>query len=134
MNLQYCLATMILEGDVFVEHFEDQRLEDPALLDMISRIRVQHDPKLDEEATGPKPRDTIIEVRLRDGTLLHNRQNRYLMGFGEDDQAKSRVVDKFRRATEGVLDPSVGDEIIEICDDLMNLGDVKRLSALLGAA
>jgi 2-methylcitrate dehydratase PrpD len=101
---------------------------------MISRIRVQHDPKLDEEATGPKPRDTIIEVRLRDGTLLHNRQNRYLMGFGEDDQAKSRVVDKFRRATEGVLDPSVGDEIIEICDDLMNLGDVKRLSALLGAA
>lgn len=129
MNLQFCLATMILESDVFVEHFTEERLHDPELLEMISRVCVVHDPKLDE-SPSPKPRDTIVEVHLRNGNEFRNRQNRYLMGFGEAENARHRVVEKFRRATSGVLEDREATTIIDICDHLEDLPDVRQLTDL----
>lgn len=39
-NLQYCIADAFLRGSVRVEHFSEQAVRDPAIMDMISRIRL----------------------------------------------------------------------------------------------
>jgi aconitate decarboxylase len=132
MNLQYCLAMMLLDGEVFVDQFAPERLGDPALLDLVSRIVVRHDPTLDELATVPKPRDTLLEVTLRDGTVLTHRENRYLLSFGEDPDAQRRVVAKFLRSTAFALTEPEQRHVIELCLDLEHVADVRELSTLLG--
>lgn len=131
MNLQYCLAVMLLDREVFVDQFSDDRLHDPAVLDLVSRIAVRHDVTLDENATVPKPRDTIVEITLRDGTVLRHRENRYLLSFGEDPQTQLRVIDKFRRISAGRIPETDQERIIELCMDLEHLGDVRELTAFL---
>ncbi|RJR47084.1 MAG: MmgE/PrpD family protein [Desulfobacteraceae bacterium] len=39
-SLQYCVAGAFLRGSVSVEHFSEQAVRDPAILDMIGRIRL----------------------------------------------------------------------------------------------
>lgn len=132
MNLQYCLAMMLLDGEVFVEQFDEGRLHDPAVLELVSRITVRHDPHLDENQTSPKPRDSIVEVTLRDGTVLRHRENRYLLSFGEDDHATERVVEKFRRSSAGHISEHTQERIIELCLNLEQVSDIRELTMLLG--
>ncbi|WP_319454697.1 MULTISPECIES: MmgE/PrpD family protein [unclassified Mycobacterium] len=132
MNLQYCLAMMLLDGEVFIDQFAEHRLREPAVLELVSRISVRHDPRLDENATTPKPRDTTVEVTLRDGTVLRQRENRYLLSFGEDPNASERVIAKFRRSTAGHVSESSTERIIELCLNLEQVSDIRELSTLLG--
>ena len=132
MNLQYCLAVMILDGEVFVDQFAPERLNDPAVLDLVSRITVRYDPSLDENATVPKPRDSVVVVTLRDGTELRHRENHYLLNFGDDPLAADRVIAKFRRTTAGRLTESEQDRVIRLCLDLEQLDDVREITAVLG--
>lgn len=132
MNLQYCLAMMLLDGEVFVEQFAPERLAEPALLDLVSRIAVRYDPALEENATVPKPRDTVMVVTLRDGTELRHRENRYLLSFGEDPNAEERVIAKFRRSTAEQLSESEQERVIDLCRDLEKVADVRDISEVLG--
>lgn len=131
MNLQYCVAMMLLDGELFVEQFAEERLRDPAVLELVSRIAVRHDPTLDENATVPKPRDSVVEVTLRDGTVLRHRENRYLLSFGEDPQAQERVVSKFRRSTVGRISVADQERLIELCLGLEHVSDIREFSELL---
>ena len=130
MNLQFCVATMLLEGDVFVEHFTDERLTDPVVLDLISRIHVRHDPVLDEQATTNKPRDTVMDIVLRSGDTISGREDRYLVGI-EDGELNRRVIAKFRRTTAGRLSTAEQDRLIELCLTLDTLPSVRPLVDLL---
>lgn len=132
MNLRYCLALMLLDGELFVDQFAEERLRDPAVLELVSRISVRHDPSLDEYAATPKPRDSIVEVTLRDGTVLRHRENRYLLSFGEDPHASERIIEKFRRSTAGQISESVRERIIELCLNLEEVSDIREISTLLG--
>ena len=131
MNLQFCVATMLLEGDVFVEHFTEERISDAEVLDLISRIHVRHDPDLDAGVTT-KPRDTIMTITLGTGETITRRQDTYLVGLGEDPEITQRVSAKFRRTTEGKLTPAQQDRVIELCLRLDSLDDLTPLIDLIG--
>lgn len=133
MNLQFCVATMLLEGDVFFEHFTEERIADAKVLDLVSRIHVRHDPALDE-GVNTKPRDTVMDITLRGGETITRRQDRYLVGFGEDAQLERRVAAKFRRTTNGRLSTADQDRLIELCRNLDTLEHVAPIVELLGAA
>lgn len=130
MNLQFCVATMLLEGDVFFEHFTEERIADAHVLDLVSRIGVRHDPALDQTA-NTKPRDTIMDITLRSGETISRRQDRYLVGFGEDDNLERRVAAKFRRTTDGRLSPADQDRLIELCRSLDTLENIAPIVSIL---
>jgi aconitate decarboxylase len=134
MNLQFCVATMLLEGDVFVEQFTEARIADPEVLDLIARIDVRHDQALDAGAKNSKPRDTIMAITLRTGEVIKRRQDRYLVGFGEDPELAARVAAKFRRTTAGRLTPAEQDRLVELCMALDTMADVVPIIELLGSS
>lgn len=131
MNLQFCVATMLLEGDVFFEHFTEARIADPQVLELISKIHVRHDPELDA-GVNTKPRDTLMDITLKSGETISRRQDRYLVGFGEDPELERRVATKFRRTTEGLLSADQQDELVELCANLDTLESLTPIVALLG--
>src|SRR3954454_24145512 len=46
LNLPYCVATLLLEGDVFVDQFSDEAVHDRARMELSKKVQVVHDPAI----------------------------------------------------------------------------------------
>ena len=69
LNLPYCVATLLLEGDVFVDQFTEAMIADPARMALSRRVQVVEDPAITER--GRRYRHMVrVEVVLRDGTHM----------------------------------------------------------------
>ena len=69
LNMCYCLATLLLDGDVFVEQFSESKLADPERLALAAKVEVVEDPAI--TARGSKFRHMVhVAVHLTDGTML----------------------------------------------------------------
>src|SRR5215218_1069688 len=67
-SLPYCTAVALIDGEVSAAQFHDDRLADPALLDLVSRTSVIEDPAL--TAGYPAGIPNRVRVTLDDGTVL----------------------------------------------------------------
>ncbi len=69
LNLPFCVATLLLEGDVFVEQFSDEAIRDPARIALAGKVDVVEDPEI--TARGAKFRHMVrVTVHFTDGTEL----------------------------------------------------------------
>jgi 2-methylcitrate dehydratase PrpD len=48
MNGPYSAAVTLIDGDAFIDQYDERRLADPAILGLMSRIEFVHDPELDK--------------------------------------------------------------------------------------
>jgi 2-methylcitrate dehydratase PrpD len=129
LNLQYCLAIMLLENDVFIDQFTDEKIGSPAVLDMIRRVDVTYDPELDAAGGGLMSNETNVNVLLRDGTELHATGNQ--RGTRGDPVTLDEIVAKFRKTTRDKLNEADANQIIDMCTHLDELDNVAPLFALL---
>ena len=68
LNLPYCVATLLLEGDVFVDQFTEDAVHDRARIELSKKVQVVHDPAITAE--GARMRHKVrVEVHLRDGSV-----------------------------------------------------------------
>src|SRR6201996_668699 len=68
LNLSFCAATLIIEGDVFVDQFTPDCVADPARIALAKKVKVVHDPAI--TALGAAHRHKVaVEVRFRDGSI-----------------------------------------------------------------
>jgi 2-methylcitrate dehydratase PrpD len=69
LNMPYCIATLLLEGDVFVDQFRDDMIADPERIALSCKVHVEEDPAI--TALGSKFRHMVkVTVRLKDGTVM----------------------------------------------------------------
>lgn len=67
-SLQFCIANALVRKGARLEHFRPASVDDPAILALCQRVRVQHDPALDaREHTS-----VALAVTMRDGQVLHD--------------------------------------------------------------
>ena len=130
LNLSYCVATLLLDGEVFVDQFTEAKLTDPARLALAARVSVLHDPAI--TARGPKFRQMVrVQIQLKDGTQLE--RTREVSRAKESFAADELVVKKFEMLAAHVLPPAQLRELAETMLDLEKLGDASRLARLLAA-
>lgn len=94
MNLTYCLAAAITDGRLTVDQFDPSRMADPAILNLVKRIRVTADPAIDELG---RARRHFVELRLstRDGRNL-SEICEFPRGSAGNPLHPDQVVAKFR--------------------------------------
>ena len=69
LNLPFCVATLLLEGDAFVDQFTDAAVDDGRRIALSKRVSVVHDPSITER--GSNYRHMVrVEVHLKNGTNL----------------------------------------------------------------
>ena len=69
LNLPYCVATLLLDGDVFVDQFTEDKVADPDRMRIAAKVAVAEDPAI--TARGSTHRHMVhVEVELRDGTRM----------------------------------------------------------------
>ena len=114
LNLPYCAAIMLLEGDVFVDQFTEAMVADPERIAASRLVHVVEDPAI--TARGKAFRHMVrVEVVLRDGTRMEAtaeapRGSEHSFATAGDVIAKFRKLagrrvsaDQVERIIEGVL-------------------------------
>lgn len=132
LNLPFCLATLLLEGDVFVDQFSDAALADPRRMALAQKVSVVHDPGI--TARGGKFRHQVrVEVHLRDGGRLEEAVEAP-SGSEEKFAGEGDIVAKFRKLAGRVLPGYRLDRIIDMVMGLEAAANAAPLARALGAA
>ena len=124
LNLPYCVATLLFEGDVFVDQFRDDMIADPARMALAAKVEVVEDPAI--TALGSKFRHKVSGRDLKDGAVMEEgveapRGSEKSFATAADIQAK------FVKLTRRVLPQAQIDQIMGLVLDLENLDDVSVL-------
>jgi 2-methylcitrate dehydratase PrpD len=129
LNLPFCVATLLIEGDVFVDQFKPEAVADRARIELSRKVRVVHDPAI--TALGARFRHKVkVEVRLKDGSL--HAEIREAARGGEDAFAPAAdIVEKFRKLARETLPPGRQDELVELILKMESAPDLRRLPELL---
>ena len=106
-----------------------EKLADPALLDLAGRIEVIHDSELD--ALGSFQRRTRVEVRLKNGRVLSAVGE--TRGGPDNLLTREDVTGKFAKVANRVLSREAQAPLVQLCDRLEKLDDAGQLSSLLEA-
>ncbi|MBO9354505.1 MmgE/PrpD family protein [Bordetella petrii] len=101
-SLFYVLAHALAHGSVRLDAFEPQRLADPALRELMTRITLRPDPAL--TAAFPGQRAARVTLRTRDGTT-HSHFAPYRKGDPEAPLTDADLNDKFDELVTPVLGP-----------------------------
>jgi aconitate decarboxylase len=95
MNLPFCLATLLVEGDVFVEQFSDAVIADPRRVTLAEKVEVRHDPAI--TARGARFRHMVrLKLQLKNG-VVEEETVEAPRGSEETFACEDDVVEKFTK-------------------------------------
>jgi 2-methylcitrate dehydratase len=100
-SLPYCTAVALIDGEITARQFAPARLQDPALIDLVSRTKVVEDPKL--TAGYPAGIPNRVTVTLDDGTVL-TEEVAFPPGHDKNPLTDDQLAQKFH----GLSDPVIG--------------------------
>ncbi len=128
LNLSYCIATLLLEGDVFVDQFSEGLLADPARLALAAKVEVQEDPAI--TARGAKFRHMVsVAVHLTDGRVLQDTVEAP-RGSERNFPSTADVVAKFTKLAGRVM-PST--QVQRIATTVLDLDRLDAMGAVVDA-
>ncbi len=125
LNLPFCVATLLLEGDVFVDQFTDAVVDDQRRIALSRKVNVVHDPAITARGSGYRHM-VRVEVKLNNGTRLE-RTVEAPRGSEQSFASEADIVDKFmklathvvsRAQAEAVVDRVLGAEKLARAEDL----------------
>jgi 2-methylcitrate dehydratase PrpD len=129
LNLPFCIATLMLEDDVFVDQFPKDSFSDQRRIAYADRVEVRHDPEI--TARGSNYRHMVrVETFLKDGTHLEETVEAP-RGSEESFASKEMVVEKFMKLARHGMGEAQARELSEAVLDLENIGDARTIARLL---
>jgi len=117
LNLPYCVATWLIEGDCFVDQFTEDKVE------------VVHDPEI--TAKGAKFRHLVhVEAHLKDGTVL-KRTVEAARGSEKKFASDAEIVEKFEKLARKALPKAQVGKLRDAMLGLEKLRDAAELARLM---
>ena len=129
LNLPFCAATLLIEGDCFVDQFKPGVERDPKRMALAERVAVIADPQI--TARGAKHRHAVrVELTLKNGPTLR-REEEAPRGSEQRFASGAEIVAKFEKLAARALPAARIGELREAVLGLEELSDAARLAALL---
>jgi aconitate decarboxylase len=95
MNLSFCVAAVLLCGDVFIEQFSADNVRSPRFAELAARVETVHDPAIDE--LGPSLRHHVdVTIALGSGRSESASED-YGRGSPVRPLSEDEVLEKFRK-------------------------------------
>ena len=129
LNLPYCVATWLIEGDCFVDQFTEDKVADPARMALAGKVEVHEDKAI--TAKGAKFRHVVhAEAHLNDGTVLKRTVE---SGRGSEQKfaSDSDIVEKFEKLAAKALPKAQVGRLRDAMLGLEKLDDAAELARLL---
>jgi len=127
MSIPYCVASMLLHGDVSADRFTEAATNDPDVIDLARRVNVIGDQRID--ALGPAQRYTVrVELRTNDDRILTGEATDR-PGGPTRPLSPQTIRDKFDELVSPILGERGAHRVRELVDRLETLNDVSDLIA-----
>ncbi|HEY84873.1 MAG TPA: MmgE/PrpD family protein [Chloroflexi bacterium] len=126
-SLPYVVAAALADGHVLPSSFSDEKLKDPAIWDLLGKIKVIADPEIDALFPGLKRARVTITTTFGD---KYTAKIDYAKGAPENPLTDEELIAKFRANAEGVLNKEQQDAAIEATwnfEGIEDLGAYMRL-------
>jgi 2-methylcitrate dehydratase len=127
-SLPYCTAVALADGDVTLAQFAPERFTDPALLDLVAKVKLHRDAAL--SARYPRGIPNRLTVTLTNGAQLV-REVEFPRGHARNPMTDAEVEHKFRSLVEPRYSQARADRILAACWDLEQLKTAAELMQLL---
>jgi 2-methylcitrate dehydratase len=126
-SLPYLVAVALADGEVTAAQFAQQRLSEPALLDLVRRTTVSRHPELSR--LYPAAVANIVTVSLRDGRARTERVD-YPRGHARNPLTDAEVAAKFHTLADPVLGRERADALLACAWNLDHSSSVEELFRL----
>jgi len=127
LNLPFCVATLLLEGDVFVDQFDEDVVENQARIALSRKVRVEHDPAITER--GSNFRHMVrVDMKLKDGTRLQETVEAQ-RGSEKRFASEADIVGKFMKLATHTVGREQANRIVELvlgADKLVRADEIAR--------
>jgi 2-methylcitrate dehydratase PrpD len=127
MNMRYCAAVLLMQGQVFIDQFDERYLADAAILELAGRVNVTANPAQDH-----KDRTAVVTIRTKQGVRLEA-SCRASRGHPDSPPTTADIEGKFRALAGKILPAESCARIVEIVAGIERLDDVSGLAPLLVA-
>ena len=130
LNLPFCVATLLLEGDVFVDQFTDEVVDDRRRIELSKKVGVLHDPSI--TARGASYRHMVrVEVYLKNGAKLEQTVEAP-RGSEESFAGEADIVGKFKKLATHVVSDAKADEVVNLVLGAEKLARADEIARVLG--
>ena len=129
MNLPFCAATFLLEGDCFVDQFSDAVVADSRRMALAGKVEVRPDPEI--SAKGAKYRHSVrVEMIFNGGGRLE-RAVETPRGSEPNFASAAQIVAKFEKLAAHALKRSQAQQLRDAVLGMEKLRDAARLAQLM---
>ncbi|RJP42003.1 MAG: MmgE/PrpD family protein [Phycisphaerales bacterium] len=126
-SMFYCCAAALVDGDVTLDTFKEERLTDKKLLDLIDKTTIVEDAELNKGYPKGIPND--VTITCSDGTKVNKRVD-FPRGHAENPMSDDEVVAKFKRLAKGRFSEADADRCLEMAWNLDTMKDVTPLFSI----
>jgi 2-methylcitrate dehydratase PrpD len=129
LNMPYCVATWLLDGDCFVDQFTEDKVADPARMALAEKVEVVHDPAITK--LGAKFRHKVhVEAHLNDGSVM-KRTVEAARGSEKKFASDAEVIAKFEKLAIKALPKTQVEQLRDAVLGMENLKDASQIAQLL---
>ncbi len=129
-SLPYCIAAAIVDREVTPRQFQPDRLRDPRILGLVSKVKVRADDAF--ERMFPEMQPCRVDIRTTSGQTLTCRID-YPKGDPRDPLSDGELRRKFAALADGIISDERQQLIHQLIDDLESLDDIGELMNQLTA-
>lgn len=120
-SLPYCIAVALCDGTVGLGQFTDERIKDPDLQKIMSKIKVMRNPEHDKQY--PEAFPCLIEIKSKSGETF-TKTVTYPKGHPKNALTDSELEEKFNILDSGLIKDNTLKEIIDNIWRLESLTDI----------
>jgi 2-methylcitrate dehydratase PrpD len=129
LNLPFCVATLLLEGDVFVDQFTDEVIDDKRRIALSKKVNVVHDPSITNR--GSNYRHMVrVEVHLKNGAKLEQTVEAP-RGSENSFASESDIVHKFKKLATHVVSAAKADDIVNLVLSAEKIAGAEQIAQVL---
>ena len=129
LNLPFCVATLLLEGDVFVDQFTEEAVDDKPRIELSKKVSVVHDPSI--TARGSNYRHMVrVDVQLKNGVKLEQTVEAP-RGSETSFASQADIVQKFKKLATHVVSDAKADDVVDAVLGAEKLTHAERIAQVL---
>lgn len=120
-SFPYAVSVALIDGKAFLDQFAIERLSDERILSLAKKVEVETSDKY--TSRYPEIWSSGVEITLKDGKKYFE-ESIGAKGDPTNPLTDSELADKFKALTNGIISEEKQNEIIKMCSDFENIGDI----------
>ena len=130
MNMEYCVAVALAEGNVGPDKFRADKIADSKLVELAHKVRFEIDPEI--EKIYPRSFPGRVAIRLNDGSTVEHKVSGP-KGSPENPITLKEVEEKFFSLVDPIIGHAKANKIVLQVGNIEQMGDMKSLIEVLSA-